>query len=156
MSEEQTIQSELTAAFPFLADQVRVQRVRRIVAFVHHLPFADLVPPGRPARFAFAAAYMGSNVLGSVLLGCPAVTDVYCGHSHWRGRRTIGHVNVVNIGSTAGHQVYQAGNVYNATKFAVKALTEGMTADTLILRIMQRIPSPEKPLEAHVRIAAGS
>jgi MoxR-like ATPase len=37
-----------------------------------------------------------------------------------------------------------------------EALTEGMTADTLILRIMQRIPSPEKPLEAHVRIAAGS
>jgi len=37
-----------------------------------------------------------------------------------------------------------------------EALTEGMTADTLILRIMQRIPSPEKPLDAHVRIAAGS
>jgi MoxR-like ATPase len=37
-----------------------------------------------------------------------------------------------------------------------EALTEGMTADTLILRIMQRIPAPEKPLEAHVRIAAGS
>ena len=37
-----------------------------------------------------------------------------------------------------------------------EALTEGMTADTLILRIMQRIPSPEKPLEAHVRITAGS
>ncbi|MCX5734828.1 MAG: MoxR family ATPase [candidate division NC10 bacterium] len=37
-----------------------------------------------------------------------------------------------------------------------EALTEGMTADMLILRIMQRILSPEKPLEAHVRIAAGS
>jgi MoxR-like ATPase len=37
-----------------------------------------------------------------------------------------------------------------------EALTEGMTADALILRIMQRISAPEKPLEAHVRIAAGS
>jgi MoxR-like ATPase len=37
-----------------------------------------------------------------------------------------------------------------------EALAEGMTADALILRIMQRIPAPEKPLEAHVRIAAGS
>jgi len=37
-----------------------------------------------------------------------------------------------------------------------EALAEGMTADTLILRIMQRIPAPEKPLEAHVRVAAGS
>jgi len=37
-----------------------------------------------------------------------------------------------------------------------EALAEGMTADELILRIMQRIPAPEKPLESHVRIAAGS
>ncbi len=37
-----------------------------------------------------------------------------------------------------------------------EALAEGMTADTLILRIMQRIPAPEKPLEAHVSVAAGS
>jgi MoxR-like ATPase len=37
-----------------------------------------------------------------------------------------------------------------------EALAEGMTADTLILRTMQRIPAPERPLEAHVRVAAGS
>jgi 3-hydroxy acid dehydrogenase / malonic semialdehyde reductase len=42
-------------------------------------------------------------------------------------RRGTGHV--VNIGSTAGHQVYPMGNVYNATKFGVKALTEGMNLD---------------------------
>ena len=41
--------------------------------------------------------------------------------------RRRGHV--VNIGSTAGHQVYQMGNVYNATKFGVRALTEGMNLD---------------------------
>jgi len=37
--------------------------------------------------------------------------------------RRRGHV--VNIGSTAGHQTYPMGNVYNATKFGVRALTEG-------------------------------
>jgi MoxR-like ATPase len=37
-----------------------------------------------------------------------------------------------------------------------EALAEGMTADTLILRTMQRIPAPERPLEAHVRVAAGT
>lgn len=41
--------------------------------------------------------------------------------------RRGGHV--INIGSTAGHQVYPRGNVYNATKFGVKALTKGMNID---------------------------
>ena len=41
--------------------------------------------------------------------------------------RNVGHI--VNIGSTAGHQTYPKGNVYNATKFGVRALTEGMNLD---------------------------
>jgi NADP-dependent 3-hydroxy acid dehydrogenase YdfG len=41
--------------------------------------------------------------------------------------RNKGHI--VNIGSTAGHQTYPKGNVYNATKFGVRALTEGMNLD---------------------------
>jgi NADP-dependent 3-hydroxy acid dehydrogenase YdfG len=41
--------------------------------------------------------------------------------------RGTGHV--VNLGSTAGRWVYPRGNVYNATKFGVKALTEGMNLD---------------------------
>ena len=45
---------------------------------------------------------------------------------HMVARRT-GHV--VNIGSTAGHMVYPGGNVYNATKFALRALNEGMNLD---------------------------
>jgi serine 3-dehydrogenase len=44
-------------------------------------------------------------------------------------RRNSGHV--VNIGSIAGHQVYQKGAVYNASKFAVRALNEGMALDLL-------------------------
>jgi len=41
--------------------------------------------------------------------------------------RRKGHI--VNLGSTAGHQTYPMGNVYNATKFGVRALTEGMNLD---------------------------
>lgn len=75
-------------------------RVEKIVAVVHHLPFIELVPQGRPPRFAFAAAFMGARRLGEVLLACPKVTHVYCGHSHWPDRRTVGHIQAVNIGST--------------------------------------------------------
>jgi NADP-dependent 3-hydroxy acid dehydrogenase YdfG len=37
--------------------------------------------------------------------------------------------HVINIGSLAGHEVYPAGNVYCATKYAVDALTKGMRMD---------------------------
>ena len=89
-----------------LADQLAdiATRAERIIAFVHHLPFAELVPVGRPDRFAFAAAYMGAEGIGRALLECPKLTDVYCGHSHWPARQRIGLVNVVNVGSTYVHK----------------------------------------------------
>lgn len=37
--------------------------------------------------------------------------------------------HVINIGSTAGHLVYPEGNVYNASKYAVKALNEAINLD---------------------------
>lgn len=42
-------------------------------------------------------------------------------------KRNSGHI--INIGSTAGEQVYEGGNVYNMTKFAVKALSQAMNLD---------------------------
>jgi len=47
--------------------------------------------------------------------------------------RNAGHV--INLGSTAGHLVYPGGNVYNATKFAVRALTEAMNLDLVGTRV---------------------
>ena len=96
-----------------LADRLAAQldelcrRVDRIAVFMHHLPFAELVPSGRPSRLAFAAAYMGSPRLGQVLLDCPALRTVYCGHSHWPARCRVGHVEAINIGSTYVEKRYE-------------------------------------------------
>jgi serine 3-dehydrogenase len=44
-------------------------------------------------------------------------------------KRKKGHI--INIGSTAGHEVYPNGNIYAATKFAVKALSQSTRVDVL-------------------------
>ncbi len=36
------------------------------------------------------------------------------------------------------------------------ALSDGLTADQLIMRVLQAIPAPEKPLDSHVRVTAAS
>jgi NADP-dependent 3-hydroxy acid dehydrogenase YdfG len=42
---------------------------------------------------------------------------------------SAGRGQVINIGSTAAHMQYPRGNVYSATKFAVRALSDGMNID---------------------------
>jgi NADP-dependent 3-hydroxy acid dehydrogenase YdfG len=54
--------------------------------------------------------------------------------------RRKGHI--INIGSTAGKEVYPSGNVYCATKFAVDALTKAMRQDLFThgIRVSQVSP----------------
>lgn len=47
--------------------------------------------------------------------------------------RDRGHV--INLGSIAGHQVYPGGGVYCATKYAVRALNQGLRLDLLGTRV---------------------
>jgi 3-hydroxy acid dehydrogenase / malonic semialdehyde reductase len=54
--------------------------------------------------------------------------------------RNRGHI--VNLGSIAGQKVMRHGNIYNASKFAVRALTEGLRLDyaDTDLRITEILP----------------
>jgi 3-hydroxy acid dehydrogenase / malonic semialdehyde reductase len=50
--------------------------------------------------------------------------------------------HIINIGSTAGKQVYQKGNVYCATKHAVQAISESMRIDLLAHKIKVTVIHP--------------
>ncbi|MFH1081286.1 MAG: SDR family NAD(P)-dependent oxidoreductase [Pseudomonadota bacterium] len=50
--------------------------------------------------------------------------------------------HVVNISSIAGHQIYPGGNVYSATKFFTRVLTEGMNIDLMGTKIRVSCISP--------------
>ena len=50
--------------------------------------------------------------------------------------------HIINIGSTAGKQVYQKGNVYCATKHAVQAISESMRIDLLPHKIKVTVIHP--------------
>ena len=47
------------------------------------------------------------------------------------GMISRGRGHIVNLGSTAGHQTYPNGNVYCATKAAVRVISEGLKQDLL-------------------------
>jgi predicted phosphodiesterase len=70
-----------------------------VIAAIHHLPFAALLPPPRNAQWDFAHAFLGSEKIGRALLKYPAVRYVFCGHSHFAADVQVGHVRAVNIGS---------------------------------------------------------
>jgi 3-hydroxy acid dehydrogenase/malonic semialdehyde reductase len=55
-------------------------------------------------------------------------------------KNKTGHI--INIGSTAGKQVYQKGNVYCATKHAVQAISEAMRIDLLSHKIKVTVIHP--------------
>jgi hypothetical protein len=79
-----------------------LRAARRVIAAVHHLPFAELLPPSRSAQWDFAKAYLGSAKIGKLLLEFSNVSDVFCGHSHFKSQATIMHIRAINIGSGYG------------------------------------------------------
>lgn len=65
------------------------------------------------------ASIIETNVTGMIRV-CHAVAQ---------GMVARGRGHIVNIGSVAGLRVYRTGSIYNASKFAVRAFTEGLRMD---------------------------
>lgn len=83
-----------------LADQIdSIDSSRRVIAAVHTVPFAELLPPRRNATFDFARAYLGSRAIGAMLKSKASVQTAICGHSHFPARARIGPIDAINIGA---------------------------------------------------------
>lgn len=92
-----------------LGDHLREasSRCRRVIAAIHHLPFAELVPPTAVPNWAFAGGFLGSELLGEVLLDYEAVSHVFCGHSHRARQCRKGTMICKSIGSTYREKTYE-------------------------------------------------
>jgi Icc-related predicted phosphoesterase len=81
---------------------------RPIIAAIHHLPLAELLPPSHADQRDFGKAFLGSDRIGALLLRYPAVTRVFCGHSHYAAEAKVGPIHAVNIGSGYGDKRFLA------------------------------------------------
>ena len=81
--------------------------VRQVIVPTHHVPFRELLPPGHSAQVEFAKAYLGSEKLGRLIGAHKNVTHVFCGHSHFPARATIGSLQAINIGSGYRHKTFE-------------------------------------------------
>ncbi len=82
-------------------------RAERIVAVTHHLPFAELLPRSIVPNWRFATAFMGSEVIGDVLLRFEKLRHVFCGHSHQARRCRRAGLECTSIGSTYREKQYE-------------------------------------------------
>jgi predicted phosphohydrolase len=76
-----------------------LSHMKHVIACIHHVPLRELLPPPHSAQWDFAKAFMGSERIGQILLACPNVRNVFCGHSHLARDVMVGDIHAINIGS---------------------------------------------------------
>lgn len=75
------------------------ERVHTVVAFLHHVPFRELLYDHSNAAFEFCRAYLGSERFGRLLLDWPKVRYVFCGHRHGPDRACFNGTRAFSVGS---------------------------------------------------------
>jgi 3',5'-cyclic AMP phosphodiesterase CpdA len=101
MSDEQLVDREVIRLQSQLS---QLRSARSIVAAIHTVPFAELLPARSGGQWDFARAYLGSKRIGAVLGDFANVRHVLCGHSHTRAEAQVGQISAINIGSGYRHK----------------------------------------------------
>lgn len=83
------------------------EAAEEVIVAVHHLPFAELVPPTIIPNWAFAGGFLGSELIGETILDFPKVSHVFCGHSHRARECKKGNLTCRSIGSTYKEKQYE-------------------------------------------------
>ena len=82
-------------------------RCDRIVVGLHHVPFSELVPCTEKPGWAFARAFLGTELFGDVMFDHPKIRYAFCGHSHKGDRIQRRHIECVNVGCTYRTKRYE-------------------------------------------------
>ena len=74
-------------------------KVERVIVLLHHLPFAELLYGPSSTASEFCRAFMGSARFGELLIRCPKVRFVICGHQHVPAIHERGELKAFVVGS---------------------------------------------------------
>ncbi len=128
---------ELAAALPVdthvieldVRDRAAVQRA--IAAIPAHFVAIDVLVNNAGLSRGFHPLHEGSEDDWEEMLDTNVRGLLYVTRAVLPGMVARGHGHVINIGSVAGHETYPRGNVYCASKAAVRVLNKGMRLDLL-------------------------
>ena len=80
--------------------------VSEIVCVTHHVPFAELVVVKDEPGWDFANAFVGSALLGQVMLPYPKVKTAICGHTHRHCAAKVAHIFCCDVSARSGGALF--------------------------------------------------
>lgn len=144
----EALRSELEAAHGvrvdiFPLDVRRRQEVEKLAARLHSDGlFPDILVNNAGLAQGLAKIHEGDPDDWDTMIDTNLKGLLYVTRAILPGMVARGSGHVVHLGSIAGRQAYPGGNVYNATKFALRGLTEAMNLDLLGTPVRMSSVSP--------------
>ena len=75
------------------------KNTEKIICFIHHVPFKELLRSNNTSADRFLTAFSGSEKTGGIIKLFPKVRYVFCGHTHEKKKVQIDQITAINIGS---------------------------------------------------------